>query len=172
MSVIRDSCPFGHSFIQKTDTHLPLKATVLFPLGLFFLFQLFTPHLAKQETLGCTQQSPSACLPSGLKVSECPLTPFVGLCAGSPEATLSPTGWLCHKGASGRKWGKAIGGAGWRGQSGEQEASLAAEVKGRWLFGGSGLASWIYPWLSSWGHGEGSSENHEQMELHLLHLYL
>lgn len=49
-----------------------------------------------------------------VKVSECPLTPFVGLCAGSLEVTLSPTGWLCHKGASGRKWGKAIGGAGWR----------------------------------------------------------
>lgn len=89
-----------------------------------------------------------------------------------PEVTLSSTGWLCHKGASRQKWGKAIGGAGWRGQSAEQEASLAAEVKGRWLLGGSGLETWIYPRLSSWGHGEGSSKNHKQMELHLLHFYL
>lgn len=158
-----------HSEDQYTSTP---KGNSLVSTGFIFLIQLFIPHLAKQETLGCTQQSPSVCLPSGLKVSECPLTPFIGLCAGSPEVTLSPTGWLCHKRASGRKWGKAIGGAGWRGQSGEQEASLAAEVKGLWLFGGSGLASGFIPGCHLGGMEKAPLRTTGRWKLHLLHLHV
>lgn len=67
--------------------------------------------------------------PPGLKVSECPLTPFVGLCAGDHPLTR---GWLSHTGARGGKWARPQWrlGAGVRVESRRHLWALAVERAG------------------------------------------
>lgn len=87
-----------YSLKSLYQTHLPLNAIVLFLPGSSSL-ALIWPCERRQGALNRVHLFVSY---SRLKVSEHPLTPFLGLCTGRPEVHCLTHGWLCHVGAS---WG-------------------------------------------------------------------